>query len=131
MAKNSLQKQETQTIPARAEYTQSTCYTPRVDIVETNDELVVYADMPGVKPDEVDVRFENGELTLHGRCETPNDGRNLLAAEYGVGDFYRTFSVSQDIDVDRVAAELKQGVLTLHLPKAEAVKPKKIRVQGS
>lgn len=131
MAKNSLQKQETQTAPAQAEYTQATCFTPRVDIVETDNELLLFADMPGVKPDDIEVRFENGELALHGRCASSNDGRSLLAAEYGIGDYYRAFTVSQDIDADKISAELKQGVLTLRLPKAEAVKPKKIRVQGS
>jgi HSP20 family protein len=110
---------------------QSVCYTPRVDILENEEGLTIYADMPGVKPDDVEVLFDKGELSLHGRCSASVEGRNFLAAEYGIGDFYRAFSISQDIDADRISAELKQGVLTVRLPKSEAVKPRKIQVQGS
>jgi HSP20 family protein len=131
---NSLQKQENkpevQTIPVPAPSPQSTLYTPRVDIVETSDELIICADVPGVKPDDMEVRFENGELILHGRCAAPAERRNWLVAEYGSGDYYRAFSIGQEIDADRIAAELRQGVLMVHLPKSEAAKPKKIAVQN-
>src|SRR5690349_11296113 len=105
-------------------------YTPRVDVVETDDGLTLYADMPGVKPEDVDVRFEGGELTLHGRCAPRQSQANWLLYEYGVGDFYRSFTVGEDVDPARIAAELKLGVLTVHLPRSEAAKPRKITVTG-
>jgi len=66
-------------------------FTPRVDIVETEEELLLLADVPGVKPEDVDVRFDNGELIIDGRCAARHEGANCLLSEYGVGDFYRAF----------------------------------------
>lgn len=104
-------------------------YTPRCDIVETQDELVLYADLPGVQSGDVDVRFERGELSISARCAPRQEGVNYLACEYGVGDYYRAFTIGEAIDTDRITAELKRGVLAVHLPKSEAVKPKKIAVK--
>ncbi len=124
-------KEEQRTELAAPERTSSaTTYTPRCDIFETDDELVLGADLPGVEPRDVDVRFENGELTICGRCAPRQVGANYLDFEYGVGDFYRAFTVGEAIDSDKIAAELEQGVLTVHLPKTEAVKPKKITVKA-
>jgi HSP20 family molecular chaperone IbpA len=108
-----------------------TLFTPRVDIVETDKELLVYADVPGVKADDVDLRFENGELLLHGRIEPTEQSRNVLLNEYEEGDFYRVFAVHESIDASRISAECKNGVLTVHLPKVEAVQPRQINVQGT
>jgi len=85
-----------------------------------------------VSGEDVDVQFENGTLTLHGRVQ-PRERKGATAwmEEYGVGDFYRTFTVSEVIDASRISAELSDGVLTLHLPKAEAARPRKIAVQRS
>jgi len=116
--------------PARPEATQNELYTPRVDILEREDELVLFADLPGVKPDGADVRFENGELILHGRVAPRPFDEGAVAVEYGVGDFYRAFTISEDIDAQRISAELKNGVLTVHLPKVEAARPRKIKVTG-
>jgi len=107
-------------------------YRPNVDILESADELVLVADLPGVKPEEVDIRFEQGELTIHGRVNPRyNEGTKFLLNEYGMGDFYRTFRVSEHVDSTRIRAEYHDGVLLLHLPKVEAVKPRKIAVQVS
>ncbi len=106
-------------------------FTPRVDILENRDELVVFADLPGVRPSDLDVRFENGELTIHGRCTPRQAEQEYLSVEYGVGDFHRVFNIGEAIDVDRISAELKNGVLTLRLPKSEKVKPKRIQVKGN
>ena len=106
------------------------CFTPRVDIVETDEESLLLADLPGVKPEDVDVRFDNGELIIDGRCAPRGQGATCLLSEYGVGDFYRAFSISEHIDWQKISAELKNGVLTVHLPKAATVKPKKITVKG-
>jgi len=106
-------------------------YRPNVDILESAEELTVRADLPGTRPEDIDIRFENGMLTLHGKVgpRQPQE-RDFLLQEYGVGDFYRTFQVSESIDGQRITAEHRDGVLTLHLPKVEAAKPRKIAVQA-
>jgi HSP20 family molecular chaperone IbpA len=128
---NTIQKKETQTDVSRPETTQSVFYTPRVDIVENDDELTLFADVPGVKSDDTDIRFENGELVIHARCSPRQGETNYWLAEYGIGDFYRAFTINENVDSAKISAELKNGVLTVHLPKTEAVKPKKIQVKGS
>jgi HSP20 family protein len=105
-------------------------FTPRVDVFETEDALLLYADVPGVRPDDVDVRFERGELTLHGRCAPPAVDAERVWTEYGVGDYHRAFTIHEQVDAANITAELKHGVLTVRLPKAESVKPKKITVKG-
>lgn len=125
-----VQKQENQSERGGAEATRGLHFTPRVDILETADELTLLADMPGVRPEDADIRFENGELVIHGRCRPRHEGAAFLLSEYGVGDFYRAFTITQDVDADKIGAEMKHGVLTVHLPKSEKVKPKKIAVKG-
>jgi HSP20 family protein len=123
-------KKEQRTDLDKPEVTPGLCYTPRVDIVATEEECLLLADLPGVKPEDVDVRFENGELVVDGRCAPRHEGANYLMSEYGVGDFYRAFTISEQIDWQKISAELKNGVLTVHLPKAETAKPRKITVKG-
>jgi HSP20 family protein len=127
---NMLEKQpETQTSPA--ERTRSgRVYRPNVDIVERDEELTLYADMAGASPDDIDINFENGVLTLHARVP-PRHSENAqyLWREYGIGDFYRTFQVSEQIDATRISAEYKNGVLILHLPKVEQARARKIPVR--
>lgn len=105
-------------------------FRPNVDIVETANELLLIADVPGVKSDEINLHFEDDELTVHGPVamrQCPQEG--YLFQEYGLGDFYRTFRVSEQIDATRIHADVAQGVLTVHLPKAEAARPRKIPVK--
>ena len=106
-------------------------YTPNVDILEMEDELVVLADMPGTRPNDIDIQYEQGLLTIHGRVEPRREEGSVsyLLQEYGVGDYYRSFKVGEGIDPSKIEARLKDGVMELHLPKAEAVKPRKITVQ--
>lgn len=106
-------------------------YRPVVDIVEKPSELLVVADMPGLKSEDIDVNFEGGELTIHGRVRQREATGTALLEEYGVGDYYRSFRVSEDIDGSRISASYVDGVLTLHLPKTEAAKPRKITVNAS
>jgi HSP20 family protein len=106
-------------------------FTPRVDILETPDELRLLLDLPGVKPDGVDVRFERGELTVLGRCAATTPAGKRLAAEYEVGDYYRAFLIGEEVAADRITAELTNGVLTVHLPRAESAKARRIAVQAS
>lgn len=107
-----------------------TTYVPRFDIWEADNELVLYGDLPGVTPESLDIRFENGELVVHGKVSPRHDGQ-FLYGEYGVGDFYRSFTVGEMIDSDKISAELQHGVLTLRLPKSEKVKPRRIEVKTS
>jgi HSP20 family protein len=123
-------KNEQRTEVDNPEVTLGLCFTPRVDIMETEKESLLLADLPGVEPEDVDVRFDNGELIIEGCCALRHQGANYLLSEYGVGDFYRAFTISEQIDWQKIAAELKNGVLTVHLPKAETVKPRKITVKG-
>jgi len=103
---------------------------PRVDILETDQEVLLIADMPGVRPTDVDVRFENGELTIHGRRMPSNAGKKRALWEYEPAHYHRAFRLSEDVAADRIEAELKNGVLTVRLPKAEAAKPRRINVKG-
>lgn len=114
-----------------AEHTRSgVYYRPNVDIVETKEELLLLADVPGAANDSIDVHFEDGTLTLLARVPArQQDGVEYLSHEYGIGDFYRVFQVSETIDASRISAEYCDGVLKLHLPKTEAVKPRKISVK--
>lgn len=105
-------------------------FTPLVDIIETGDELVFHCDMPGVTKDDVELKFEKGELSIHGRVRGRQSPRNAWLMEYDIGDFYRTFALNDAIDSEKIHAELKNGVLTVHLPKREEVKPKRIAIQG-
>ena len=115
-----------------AEHTRSgRCYRPNVDILERSDELLVLADVPGAAPEHVDVNFEEGTLAIHAKVEPRQAPEtDYLLHEYGVGDYYRSFRVSEAIDASKITAECADGVLTLHLPKAEAVKPRKIAVKS-
>jgi HSP20 family protein len=106
-------------------------FTPRVDIYEDDNELTLYADVPGARPEDVDLRYENGQLFLHARVPSRQRQANYLLTEYEDGDFYRVFEIHESIDASRITAECKNGVLTVHLPKVEAVKPKQIQVRGS
>lgn len=112
------------------ENTYESTYMPRFDIWEGQDELLLYGDMPGVSVEDLDIRFENRELSIHGKVHARHHGDYVLG-EYGIGDFYRTFTVGEAIDAEKISAEMKHGVLTLHLPKSEKVKPRRIAVKVS
>jgi HSP20 family protein len=108
-------------------------YSPNVDIIEMDNELLLVADVPGVRPDDVDINYEQGLLTLHARVRPRQDETktNFVYREYGIGDYYRSFQIGEGIDAQKIDAELRDGVLTLHLPKAEAARPRKIEVKAS
>jgi HSP20 family protein len=106
-------------------------FTPRVDILETDKELILKADLPGVRNEDVELRFEKGQLILTGHVKQADGGdRQFLLQEYGEGDFYRAFAIHESIDASKIEASCKQGVLTVHLPKVEAVKPRQIAVKA-
>ncbi|MEZ6069263.1 MAG: Hsp20/alpha crystallin family protein [Pirellulales bacterium] len=102
---------------------------PPVDILENAEALSVVVDLPGVRGDDIDVRFDDGALTVHGKfADDGASAHDCLVRETGAGDFLRTFQVGELIDASRISAEHNNGVLTLTLPKIEAVKPRKIPV---
>jgi HSP20 family molecular chaperone IbpA len=93
-------------------------FVPRVDILENNDEIVVVADMPGVSAESVDITLEQDRLTIDGYVEPAQyEGYTLAYAEYRVGDFQRSFTLSNKIDRDKIEATMNNGVLRLRLPK--------------
>lgn len=107
-------------------------YVPRVDILETSESITLLADMPGVDEQSVDIIIEKDVLTINGTVEPESyQGFRLVHADYGTGDFRRSFTVADEIDHDRVEAIVKDGVLKLVLPKAERAKPRKISVKTS
>jgi HSP20 family molecular chaperone IbpA len=107
-------------------------YIPRVDIYETDDEIVAVADMPGVNENTIEITLEKNVLTLDGYVEPEqSDIHNLAYAEYEVGDYHRRFTLSNEIDRDNIAATVKDGVLRLHLPKSGPAKARKISVKSA
>jgi HSP20 family molecular chaperone IbpA len=106
-------------------------FRPSADITEGKDELTVFADMAGVDPANIDIQFEKGTLTIHGRVDDRQSPEtNFVGREFEVGDFLRTFQVSEAIDAKDIHAEYEDGVLILHLPKTEAAKPRRITVSS-
>ena len=113
------QKQEV--VESGAERTRARlAFVPRADIYETDDKLVIVADMPGVDEKSIDVTLEGGVLTIQGAVELRwPEKHSLIYAEYRVGDYERSFTLSDRIDQGGIEATVKHGVLRLHLPKAQ------------
>jgi HSP20 family molecular chaperone IbpA len=104
--------------------------TPPVDIYEVPDGLVVTADVPGVTHDQLDVRVDNNVLTIRAHTGyTPS--AEAMYREFQLVNYFRQFELSDKVDQDKISADLKHGVLTLTLPKAEEAKPRKISVSVS
>jgi len=130
MSDTTLQKPEDTRKRAAVLAERCVTFTPRADILETAEELRLLLDMPGVRPEDVEVQFERGELAVHGRWAPVERAGKLLAAEYEVGDYYRAFLIGQEVDAEKINAELKNGVLTVHLPKSAAARARRIAVRG-
>jgi HSP20 family protein len=132
MNEKELPVREKQELKSGAEGTRNVpVYIPAVDIYESENEIVLLADMPGVAPGDVDVDLRDNQLTLLGKVSLEEKQERVLLQEYGVGDFYRQFTLSSRIDQGKIEASMKDGVLTLTLPKAEVAKPKKVVVKAS
>ncbi|HZQ55394.1 MAG TPA: Hsp20/alpha crystallin family protein [Bryobacteraceae bacterium] len=106
-------------------------WTPPVDIYETENELVLKADVPDIDPKDVGIQLENGTLTLKGerKFEEQKNGRGFHRIERSYGKFVRAFSLPETVDGDKVKADYKNGVLTITLPKKEVAKPRTINVE--
>ena len=120
--KREQETREESTIPARV-------FVPSADIYETQDALTVILEMPGVEKSNVDVRLEDGVLSVLGKLDLSKyQGLQPLYVEYNVGHYSRSFQLSSKVDQSKIAAELKDGVLSLKLPKVEQAKPRTIEV---
>jgi HSP20 family molecular chaperone IbpA len=107
-------------------------FTPAVDIFETDREVTLLADMPGVAPDDIAIDLGNGVLTLIGDVK-PWEGpdESDVRVEFEIGKYYRQFTLSEVIDREKIEAKLEDGVLQLVMPKAEKAIPRNIEVQAS
>jgi HSP20 family protein len=105
-------------------------WSPAVDILETEDSLQLRADLPDVKLEDIDVRVENLTLTLRGHRKFERDEKvkGYFRIERSFGDFVRSFAIPSTVESEKVAAEYKNGVLTITLPKKEAAKPRQVKV---
>ena len=120
--KREQETREEATIPARV-------FVPSADIYETQVALTVILEMPGVEKSNVDVRVEDGVLSVLGKLDLSKyQGLQPLYIEYNVGHYSRSFQLSSKVDQNKIAAELKDGVLSLTLPKVEQAKPRTIEV---
>lgn len=127
-----LTKQEVQH-PVETERTRiRKVYAPRVDIYETKDTIVLIADMPGVDEKSVDITLEKNVLTIDGEVEQDSyKGYTMSYAEYEMGDYQRAFTISDEVDRDKIDATVKNGVLKVTLHKAEKAKVKKIAIKAA
>jgi HSP20 family molecular chaperone IbpA len=120
--KREVENDRESTVPARR-------FVPVTDIFETDQALTVVLEMPGIDKSSVDVRVENDLLSIEGQVDLSKyRGLAPLYIEYNVGNYARSFQLSSKIDQDRITAELKDGVMTVTLPKAEKAKPRRISV---
>ena len=105
--------------------------TPPIDIYETEEGLVLCADLPGVSAENLDLQVQDNRLTLFGRVDMPNDRLDTLVhQEYHQGDFLRSFILSDDVDHERISAKLTDGVLEVRLPRVPRSQPRKISIQA-
>ena len=107
-------------------------WSPAVDIKEDADKFVIHADIPGVKPEEIDINMENGVLTIKGekKSESKTEKEGYKRVERTYGSFYRRFSLPDTANAEAISASSKHGVLEIVIPKREAVLPKKINVKA-
>ena len=103
-------------------------FSPMVDIYETEEGLTVVADMPGVAADGLSVDLKDNILTISGKVTAEEKGKKYLTQEYEMGDYYRKFSLSELIDQEKITASIKDGVLSVKLPKQAPAQPRKITV---
>ena len=133
MAEKELQVREKQESQTDAEHTMpGIVFTPAVDIFESEEEITLLADMPGVPSDGVTIDLHNDELKVTGEVETQGSkNETYLLREYETGRFHRQFTLSDRIDQDKIGASMKDGVLRLVLPKVQKAKPRRIEVKSN
>jgi HSP20 family protein len=126
-----IQVQEKKEIEAQGELTQEgPFFVPNIDIFEDDNNIVLLADMPGVSKDNVDIRVEDGRLSIQGKVSKETPGEYVLS-EYSIGDYFSNFALSTTIDQSGIQASMKNGVLRVVLPKSDKLKPKKIAIMSN
>jgi HSP20 family molecular chaperone IbpA len=129
MTSQELTAREKQELKTNEQTRPGRTYVPEVDIYETQDGLWLWADMPGVDENSLEVRVADGVLSIEGQVALQEyDSLDPVYTEYNVGNYARRFSLSNEIDADHIKARMTDGVLALELPKAERAKPKRIAV---
>ena len=127
---NAIAKPEVREGNSRTQARERSYLIPRVNITETKDAYLLEAEMPGVNKNGLEVLLEGNELTLVGRRQSENVEAQLIYRESSPTDFRRVFVLDPTIDTGKIKAEMENGVLTLSLPKAEKVRPRKITISG-
>ena len=131
ISKSAPQQVEVATGPGSATRRSTWTYRPNVDIFDTSDQLVLFADVPGADGRSIEVALEAGILTIQARVDPANHGRGRsVLHEFGVGNFHRRFEVDETIDAEAVTAEYRDGELTVHLPKARQARRRRIPVSS-
>ena len=129
-ANQELQVQKKRELENKEATIPATIFVPPTDIYEAEDALTVILEMPGVEKGNVSIQVENGTLSVEGRIDLGKyQGLQPLYTEYNIGHFSRSFHLSTKIDQSKIAAEMKDGVLSLRLPKVEEAKPRTIQVK--
>ncbi|MGA0039367.1 MAG: Hsp20/alpha crystallin family protein [Pirellulales bacterium] len=106
-------------------------YAPNVDICDAGPEVTLVADVPGSQPDTIDIRYEDGVLTLHAPVAPREVPGRMLKQEYGIGSYRRSFRLGEGFDPSQITAEAKHGVVTIHVPRLAATQPRKIAVTSA
>lgn len=126
-----VEKQEVEVVEGTERTRPVKAFIPKADIYETEQSLVIVADMPGVDENSVEISLEKNVLSLKGLLEfNPPENYSLAYAEYEVGDYERNFTLSEDIDRDNIEATISEGVLRVFLPKAGPAQTRKISVKA-
>ncbi|HXL02001.1 MAG TPA: Hsp20/alpha crystallin family protein [Candidatus Atribacteria bacterium] len=117
------------TFSRRGKETTVGSWLPPVDVKEEEEEFVLFVDLPGVDEKAVEITVVGDQLTIKGERKAPEEGENFLRQERVFGPFHRSFLLRMPVEVDKVSATYKNGVLEIHLPKSSAAKPRKVSVQ--
>jgi HSP20 family protein len=133
---NTVQVHPTHTPPTRhSNENEGWSYVPSIDVLESTGEFTIVCDAPGLTIDDINLTFDSGMLHIDGRVnQRYHNDVSFLRQEYGVGDFYRQVTlgrIAEFIDGEKISAEYSAGVLTVHLPKFESAKPRKIQVRAA
>jgi HSP20 family molecular chaperone IbpA len=121
---------ETRAGAAPAQPEAALTYQPNVDICDCGAEVLIVADIPGARTDGIDVSFEDGVLSLQAKVQPRELPGRSVVQEYGIGDYRRSFRLGDDFDASQITADYRHGVLTIHVPRLAAVRPRKVEVRA-
>jgi HSP20 family molecular chaperone IbpA len=130
MSEKTITKRE-DNLPAEQPQENEAVFAPNIDISENDGKIELILDMPGTDRDSVEITVENNTLTIEGNCgiDAP-EGYELVSREYNTGKYRRDFTLSNDVDSEKIKARSKNGVLHVTIPKREVKKPRKIKIQS-